>query len=86
MSTTTVEALQAEYDNDCDKFKKLINEHVANLGFDSISKCIASGKGSELITDFCWFQDGVNPSAESMGVKTKSLSEVFGTEITLTAR
>ena len=47
---------------------------------------MAIAKGNKEITTMLYqFQEMINPAVNKLGLKTKSLSEIFGVEIKLTA-
>ena len=77
---------QQEYDIACDEFKSIINSEVKASGQSSLAMAIALSSGSEILQSLAHFECDVNPQLEEIGIKTKSLSEIFGTEITINVK
>jgi len=78
------EMTQQDYDDSCDGFKLEVNNLVKKSGENSLSMAIAKGN-KEITTMLYQFQEMINPAVNKLGLKTKSLSEIFGVEIKLTA-
>ena len=72
------------YDEACEQFKFAVGEMIKESGCGSIAMAIALNKIPSLSGDMYDFQERVNPEAEKLGIKTKSLSDLFGVEIKLT--
>ncbi|AUR96472.1 hypothetical protein NVP1225O_20 [Vibrio phage 1.225.O._10N.261.48.B7] len=77
---------QQDYNDACVEFKCLINKMVSDAGQSSIGMAIAMNAIPDLTHALFHFQEAVNPAMESQGVKTLTLSELFGQEITLTVK
>ena len=77
------EFTQKDYDEGCELMKNEINKMVDESGQSSLAMAVAMNSNSEITQGMVYFQEDVNPKAKSIGIKTKSLSEIFGTEITL---
>ena len=78
------EFTQKDYDEGCELMKNEINKMVDESGQSSLSMAIAKGN-KEITTMLYQFQEMINPAVNKLGLKTKSLSEIFGVEIKLTA-
>lgn len=77
------ELTQKDYDDSCDGLKLEVESLMVETGSESIAMSIALG--NKAITEALYnFQEVINPSVEKLGIKTKTLSEVFGIEIKLT--
>ena len=78
------EITQQDYDESCNSFKLEIDKLVNKSGHGSLAMAIAMGN-KEITTMLYQFQEMINPAVNKLGLKTKSLSEIFGVEIKLTA-
>lgn len=74
---------QQEYNEACDAMKTKIDNMVIESGHNGLAMAIAIGDG-EISTILYQFQEMVNPAVKSLGIETKSLSQIFGVEISLT--
>lgn len=77
---------QEMYDESCEQFKAAVDEMVKESGCSSVAMAIAMNKIPSLTSNMYSFQEHVNPKAEKLGIKTKSLSDLFGGGIKLTVK